>query len=77
MIPSTWAWKQGIRGAGRRHHALPLQRIKITGRGYVEMNDKLYVLGRANDVAIKNFDILNHKAEFGISRQFNNHPFYS
>ena len=33
------------------------------------MNDKLYVLGRANDVAIKNFDILNHKAEFGISRQ--------
>ena len=41
------------------------------------MNDKLYVLGRANDVAIKNFDILNHKAEFGISRQFNNHPFYS
>lgn len=31
------------------------------------MNDKLYVLGRANDVAIKNFDILNHKAEFGIS----------
>lgn len=39
------------------------------------MNDKLYVLGRANDVAIKNFDILNHKAEFGISRQFNNHPF--
>ena len=41
------------------------------------MNDKLYVLGRANDVAIKNFDILNHKAEFGISRQFNNYPFYS
>ena len=40
------------------------------------MNDKLYVLGRANDVAIKNFDILNQKAEFGISRQFNNNHFY-
>ena len=75
--PESWAWKARNTCAGRRHHALPLQRIKITGRGYVEMNDKLYVLGRANDVAIKNFDILNHKAEFGISRQFNNHPFYS
>ena len=41
------------------------------------MNDKLYVLGRANDAAIKNFDTIIQKAEVGISRQFNNHRVYS